>query len=416
MIFRYKKIAFLSAFFVLGLFFVKPALADINQQILDLRSQIDTLTKQAAQYTSNINASQKQADTLAKQINILNNQILQLNTQISITGDQISTAKLEISDLESKIFDDQDKIVKEKSAIGKLIAEMAARDQTSLAAILIKNPTLSNYYDQMQQDTDLDLQLNDTLVLVKKESEDLQNNKTALEEKKNDLETLNDQQVQQKSAVTDTKQSKDQLLTATKGKEQEYQKMLTDVESKQAAFFDQLKKLEAQALATGAFIVHVTATNVPAKGTWSIRWPLDDYIITQGYGMTAYAKRGAYGGAPHNGVDIASAVGSSIHPIDAGSILASGYDDGWGNFVAVVHANNMVSLYGHMKAPSGLANGTPVTKNSVIGYEGATGNTTGAHVHLSIYKDFFTYLNTAHNNQLYFNYFDGTVNPYDYLP
>ena len=33
---------------------------------------------------------------------------------------------------------------------------------------------------------------------------------------------------------------------------------------------------------------------------------------------------------------------------------------------------------------------------------------------LSIYKDFFTYINEK-NGQLYFNYFDGSLNPRDYL-
>lgn len=177
-----------------------------------------------------------------------------------------------------------------------------------------------------------------------------------------------------------------------------------------------MKKLEAEALQSGAFIIHVTAPNVPAKGSWNIRWPEDGFRITQGYGMTAYARTGAYGGSGHNGVDMAHGRGTAVHSIDTGKILASGYSDGWGNWVAIIHDNGMVSLYGHFMQPSGLANGTPVNKNSIVGYEGSTGNSTGSHLHLSIYRDFFTYLNAKHSNQVYFNYFEGTVNPLNYLP
>ena len=74
----------------------------------------------------------------------------------------------------------------------------------------------------------------------------------------------------------------------------------------------------------------------------------------------------------------------------------------------------MVSIYGHLSAFEFLRVGTRVKAGQVIGYEGATGHVTGSHVHLSIYKDFFTYVKDK-NGQLYFNYFDGSINPLDYL-
>jgi murein DD-endopeptidase MepM/ murein hydrolase activator NlpD len=100
-----------------------------------------------------------------------------------------------------------------------------------------------------------------------------------------------------------------------------------------------------------------------------------------------------------------------------GVVLASGHNNGWGYWLAIRHPNlgNLVTLYAHLRSPAALANGTPVSKSSIIGYEGSTGNSTGSHLHLSVYSDFFTYINPK-NNQLYFNYFEGTLNPLDYLP
>jgi murein DD-endopeptidase MepM/ murein hydrolase activator NlpD len=133
--------------------------------------------------------------------------------------------------------------------------------------------------------------------------------------------------------------------------------------------------------------------------------------------MTSYAKRGVYGGAPHNGIDISGGYGQPIRPVADGIVLASGFNNGWGNWIAIRHPSlgNLVSLYAHMRSPASLANGTPVSSTSIIGYEGSTGNSTGPHLHLSIYSDFFTYINEK-NGQLYFNYFEGTLNPLDYLP
>lgn len=413
---------FLFSVFCL-LFSISPARAinDVSQQILDLRKQIEELTKQAEQYRGNVTQKQKEANTLKKQIDILNNQINRLKTQISITDKQVGSAKLEIGQLGEQIFNAGEQINKERKAIGEIVNFLNQRDQLSLLAILLKNPGLSSFTDEMQQAQNLNNKLIGLLVDLKTEKESLEKNKTELEQKRTELEDLNKKQIKQKTSLDNTKTNKDSLLTQTKGQEAYYQKLLSETEKKEAQFFAELKGLEDQAIQSGAFIVHVTADSVPKKGSKILRWPYDDYYITQGYGCTSYARcgkvSGPYSGAPHNGVDIVGGFGEGIHPVAGGNVLASGFNNGFGNWVAVRHpgAGGLVSTYSHMRAPSGIANGTAVTTDSIIGYEGSTGNSSGSHVHLSVYQDFFTYINPK-NGQLYFNYFEGSLNPLDYLP
>lgn len=391
------------------------ALTDNDQKILELRQQIEELTKLADQYKNNIGQKQKEADTLKRQIDILNNQILQIQTKITITGKQIGSAKIEISSLEGQIFDTQENIGRQKNSIGRLIAKVYERDQLSLVEVLIKNPRLSDFAVQAREEESLNANLTVLLGELKRKKEQLDINKEAFETKKAELERLNVKQKSQEVSLNGNKQNKDSLLKQTRGQEKEYQRLLSEVEKRRAVFFEELQSLEAAALKSGAVIVRVTAKSVPPRDSKVFNWPYEDFILTQSYGRTAYARRGAYGGAPHNGIDIVSGWGSPIHAIADGTILASGVNNGWGNWAAVRHANDLVSLYSHMNAPTGLSNGTPVTTGSVIGYEGATGNVTGSHLHLSVYRDFFTFINEK-NGQLYFNYFDGTLNPLDYLP
>ncbi len=389
------------------------AAEDINQKILDLRKQIEELTKQAAGYKKNVQQKRKEADTLARQIAILNNEIAGLQTQISITERQIGTARIEIFGLETEIFETQEQIISKKEAIGEIVFSMYERDRLNLAAVLLANPRLSDFLSQAQHEENLNLRLNSLLADLKIRKNQLESDKSALELKKRELERLNNQHIAQKNSAAENKSNKNRLLQVTKGKETEYQKLLNAVEKKKAAFFEELQKLETEALKSGAFIVHVKADKIPPKGK-IFHWPEEDFYLTQAYGLTAYARRGVYGGAPHNGVDLVSGFGSAIHPISDGNVLASGFNDGWGNWIAIRHDNGLVSLYSHLKSPSGLANGTSVDTASVIGYEGTTGNSTGSHLHLSLYYDFFTFINPK-NGQIYFNYFDGTLNPLDYL-
>lgn len=411
---QYLLFFILLATFYLLLSTSTYALDDTSQKILDLRKQIEELTKQANQYKGTVAQKQKEADTLKRQIGILNSQIAQLQLRINITDRQISSTKLEINDLEGQIFDTTGKITKQKQAIGELLTLLYERDKLSLLAVLLKSTRLSDFADETHQAENLNSRLVNLLVDLKKEKDSLEQDKQQLDDKKSELETLNQKQNNQKTTLNGNKANKDTILIQTRGQEAKYQQLLSAVEKKKAQFFQELQKFEAEALKSGAFIVHVTADSIPPRGTRIFKWPYDDYYISQGYGLTAYARRGAYGGAPHNGVDIVAGSGSPIRPIAAGAILASGFNNGFGNWVAVRHEHNLVSVYAHMRSPSGLANATPIMVSSIIGYEGSTGNSTGSHLHVSLYRDFFTYINTK-NGQLYFNYFDGTLNPLDYL-
>lgn len=68
-------------------------------------------------------------------------------------------------------------------------------------------------------------------------------------------------------------------------------------------------------------------------------------------------------------------------------VVASGqpllpWDTGFG--VVIDHGGGIMTWYWHMQPQVVVAPGTLVTSNSVIGYEGTTGLSTGCHVHFAV--------------------------------
>ncbi len=398
--------------------FMIPAKADevTDAKIAELRAKIDMLTKQAEQFRGTVLEKQKEADTLKRQIDILNNQIKALEAQIDATDDKIALTKLTINDVESKLFENQKNIGQQKASIAQAMAFLYEHDRTDMVAAFVQHTNLSDFVSQAQQVDDWNERLSMLIKQLQQQKAQMEERKGELQKKQSELETLSDKQEAQRLSLANNKSSQSQLLKVTKGQEALYQKLLSDTEKQKATFFAEMQGLEQEVIADGRAIVHVTATAVPARGTKIFQFPLhESYHITQGYGMTVYAKRGAYGGAIHNGVDIANGCGNSIYAIGSGTVIASGNNAGFGNWIAIKHdaGGGMVSIYGHMVRGTTLTNGTKVTTDSVLGYEGTTGTSTGCHVHLSLYKDFFTY-NNPKNGQLYFNYANGSVSPLDY--
>ncbi|WP_086768745.1 peptidoglycan DD-metalloendopeptidase family protein [Streptomyces bobili] len=83
----------------------------------------------------------------------------------------------------------------------------------------------------------------------------------------------------------------------------------------------------------------------------------------------------------HTGLDFPAPTGTSVRSVDAGSVIGVGRGGPYGNNLEIRHGGGLTSLYAHLsKMVVGL--GEKVARGQQIGNVGATGNTTGPHLHL----------------------------------
>lgn len=88
---------------------------------------------------------------------------------------------------------------------------------------------------------------------------------------------------------------------------------------------------------------------------------------------------------PHYGVDLAAPTGTPIKAAANGTVKFIGRDGGYGNLVELRNFGPYTTRYAHMsRFASGLHRGSYVHQGQVIGYVGATGETTGPHLHFEI--------------------------------
>lgn len=88
----------------------------------------------------------------------------------------------------------------------------------------------------------------------------------------------------------------------------------------------------------------------------------------------------------YNGVDLAAPAGTPIHAAADGTVIivhTSGYNGGYGLYVAIKHSNGTQTLYAHMSRVAATV-GEKVSQGEVIGYVGSTGRSTGNHVHFEV--------------------------------
>ncbi len=116
-----------------------------------------------------------------------------------------------------------------------------------------------------------------------------------------------------------------------------------------------------------------------------LRTPIDGARISSGYGnrrhpVLGYTKQ-------HKGVDFAAPTGTPIMASGDGVIEKIGPWASYGNYIRIRHNSEFSTAYAHLSRFSkGLHPGKRVKQAQIIGYVGATGRTTGPHLHYELLR------------------------------
>ncbi len=88
----------------------------------------------------------------------------------------------------------------------------------------------------------------------------------------------------------------------------------------------------------------------------------------------------------HRGVDLAQPTGHPIMASAEGVVSYAGWGGGFGNKIEIKHGNGYETWYGHLSHID-VSAGQRVSRGTVIGKVGSTGEATGPHLHYQIMLD-----------------------------
>lgn len=132
---------------------------------------------------------------------------------------------------------------------------------------------------------------------------------------------------------------------------------------------------------------YYTIGSVLSMGAASQRYPTLCYPMP-GYTWTTYSG--------HEGIDLPCELGTPVYASGTGTV--SYVKNGWteadgksgmmsyGNCVCISHGSGLETRYGHLSYAV-VQSGQTVFQGQLIGYSGSTGNSTGPHMHFSIYEN-----------------------------
>ena len=403
----------------------RDELAQLERRSADLDVQLDLARAELAAVTAEYERVKGLLAQVREQVAEIEARIAELRAQIAALDKELTAVAADIG-RRSADLEDREALLEDH------LRSAYERSQTSILEILLSADSLDEATTQvgyLMSVSDQDQVLADDIRVIRAEletrRETLQDGRRALADaravardeedrlkaRREELTALEAQLAELRTAADRKRAEQEGALNASLAAEGDVEQKIADNERAAQAAADLAAQLQRQASAQQAAIEEAkrraaeeaarraaeqrsaeeAARN--ATSNYGFRWPERSFRITQEWGPTSfvleppYTYNGTYYPHFHAGIDFANGCGTPIYSAGPGVVVASGqplmpWDSGFG--VVVDHGSGIQTWYWHMQPRVVVGPGTIVTSESVIGYEGTTGMSTGCHVHFAV--------------------------------
>ncbi len=331
---------------------------EIQQKQKDAQASLDTAKTNQEKVSAEIATLDTQLAAAQNELDIVETQLNDAETRLAASEENLAQAQ-EASENQFDAFSGRIRFIYENGSLGYLDVILESQ---SISDFFIR---LQYVKDIMAYDEELLEQLRQTEATIEKETQ-------AIAEEKASIEVLvNDQQV--KTAALESKRDeKAQLMAQYQQDEATYAALVEQMEEASKEVEALIKKATSSSAASGR--VYYTGGQ--------FEWPVPGwYNISSGF-VTRDRPIGS-GTEFHTGYDIPASYGTSVIAAEAGTIIYSGWMNGYGYTIMIDHGGGLVTLYGHNSSLVASV-GQTVSRGSVIAKVGSTGNSTGNHCHFEV--------------------------------
>ena len=334
-----------------------------------LSDQLQEARDAQAELEKQIEAIQSDKSKALEEKALLDRQNDKLRSEISLLQQQSDETQTRITELTQKEQEQYELFCRQ-------VREEEERGTVSYWSVLFKASSFTDLLARMDfvnEVMDYDRQVISDLQTTRRQ---LTEDKAALEQQKSEMESSQTKLQQQVDAAST-------LIREYEETEAGHQAMLDEAAEDEA----RIQALIRQQQSSGS-----SGSN---SGVDGYIWPTNNTrVVTSPYGERWCPFHGY---ESHNGADIDAARGSAVLAAKSGRVIQAGWNGGYGISVMIAHDDGITTLYGHMDGCS-VSVGQTVAQGETIGICGNTGNSSGAHIHYTMYKN------------------GGTIDPLPYLP
>ncbi|MEN9558498.1 MAG: hypothetical protein RL141_867 [Candidatus Parcubacteria bacterium] len=357
----------------------------LNTEIQQKQSRVRELDALIGNYREKINAGRTEVVTLENQLAILENRIAEKTLSIERTKTEIEALTLEIRLLEAEISTQEARIQKQRDLLASLIREVHRADTVTPLDVLLSQPSLSTFFAHVEEIKRLQGDLGTLLDRVKTVKASLEEQKQQRAQKQERTESERRALQKEQLALEAEHNVKASLLAETANKEQEFSRIVYELNQQQQETAGDIAELEEK--------IRARLNNVDtalARGDVLMNWPVEPSRgITAIFHDPTYPFRYLF---EHPGTDIRASVGTPVKAAAGGYVAWNRLGRMYGNYIMIIHPGGFATVYAHLSKFVALPD-TYVDRLETIALSGGragdpgAGLSTGPHLHFEVRED-----------------------------
>ena len=367
--------------------------AEVSQAELEsLRAERAVIQAQREAKQAEIDELTESAVGILVQKRALDERNMYTMQQIQLNNEEIALYDQMIADKEQEVLNAQER---EQDQLVRYRARVRAMEENgtlNYLAMILKSNNLGEMLtamDDVEEIMTRDKKLEDDYIQARENTEELKAEYESYREEVNGKQDALRLEQEKLQAEID---EASELLLGLKADYDDRQAEIAEIAAQEdatnMAISVLVAKLEAERAAAAAAAAYTGSDEAPDSGaaaysTGSFIFPVASYTyISSRFGERIHPITGEL--KNHNGMDIASNMGTTVYAADGGRVVLAEWYGGYGNCIMIEHGNGYKTLYGHLSV-IGVKNGQTVNQGEAIGQVGSTGNSTGPHLHFEVY-------------------------------
>ena len=377
---------------------------EIRKQIIALQQERKEVQNQIADVKKQYKENENEIADLIAQKNVVDQEIQLLNTQIININEQISAYNLLIADKQDELDTAEDRLEALNQENKERIRTMEEEGEVSYWEVLFKANSFSDLLDRLNMVEEIAASDKRRLQELSDAANKVEEAQAELETEKGELETTKKDLDDTQAEMNEKNKESEALLQELLQKADDLQALEEECKEQENAFLKQIAAMEVQFNAAKQREWEAwKATSVPpttqaggtggsssggtsgssggssgGSGGWLV--PCSYTSITSPFGNRNSPTSGA--SSYHQGVDL-DTTGDPVYASRAGVVTVAGWGNAAGNYVQINHQDGFSSIYMHLSSYC-VSAGQIVSAGQLIGATGATGITTGDHLHFGI--------------------------------
>ena len=378
---------------------------EIRKQIIALQQERKEVQNQIADVKKQYKENENEIADLIAQKNVVDQEIQLLNTQIININEQISAYNLLIADKQDELDTAEDRLETLNQENKERIRTMEEEGEVSYWEVLFKANSFSDLLDRLNMVEEIAASDKRRLQELSDAANKVEEAQAELETEKGELETTKKDLDDTQAEMNEKNKESEALLQELLQKADDLQALEEECKEQENAFLKQIAAMEVQFNAAKQREWEAwKATSVPpttqaggtggsssggtsgssggssgGSGGWLV--PCSYTSITSPFGNRNSPTSGA--SSYHQGVDLDTGTGDPVYASRAGVVTVAGWGNAAGNYVQINHQDGFSSIYMHLSSYC-VSAGQIVSAGQLIGATGATGITTGDHLHFGI--------------------------------